>query len=198
MKTARNRIFKFCFVLFLLLHFSSILLHSSLCGYSSYQQFYGLKSDAPWVAKLQMLAATRLYSVYGNLSGTSTGYGFFAPNVRSNGVLVVESCGKKLTPTFASHEGHLRFDGYVGDLVNDLTLTATPKDSTLHAFKQRYNDLILKNIALNTLKKNNILCDSFSINYCIAAYSTLATTKKTGAALFQLEPIKTLILTKPN
>ncbi len=190
------RIALFCFVGF---HISAILLNSITGTRSVYMRFYDLKETNEVFKAIQKVNFSPVFDYYGRVSGTDCGFGFFAPNVRSNSVLVVQGCKNKLTPMFNTHEGEQRFNGFLGDLINDYM----PKENQdlnvkIDSLNKKYNALALKNIALNVMRQNKVNCDYFQVTYSVLDFPSMEEARATGMAAVSLIPARILLLNRKS
>ncbi len=147
---------------------------------------------------LSEIGQTKVIEIFGKISGTDCGYGFFAPNVRSNGILIVEGAGKKTTPLFQTHEAQLRFDGFVGDLINDIIpeKASSNQDSLTTKLQDRYNQLLLKNITLSTLQEQGIECDNASLTYAALNVPSIEESQLLSNAEIEVIPMRKLTFRK--
>lgn len=179
-------------------HLSSIFIHALSSGYYTYQKYNDNKENHPFFEYLSSIGQTKPVEIYGKVSGTNCGYGFFAPNVRSNGILIVEGGGKKTTPVFQTHEAQLRFDGFVGDLINDIIpeKAALQQDSVLAKLEDRYNQLLLKNITLSTLRNQGIYCDNAAVTYAALNIPDMEESRLLPKVEMEVIPMRKLIFQK--
>jgi hypothetical protein len=136
------------------------------------------------------------YNYYGRYTGAETGYGFFGINVRTNGLLIGECDGKKLSPVFASYETSLRFftmansatDGYISEAEG-----RTP-DSLRGSLtvKQAYDNLVLKNIAFTLYTKYGCGDSSATLSYNLLNYPSMEALQKGYPPKYQLVKMVTL------
>ncbi len=186
----------YCFIVF---HLTAILFNSIGGTRGVYMRFYDLEETSKVFKFIHKSNRSPLFDYYGRVSGSDCGFGYFAPNVRSNSVLAVQGCKNKLTPTFNTHEGGQRFDGFLGDLINDYV----PKENqdmniVIDSLNREYNSLALKNIALNVMRQNKVNCDYFQVTYTVLDFPTMAQTRETGSAAVNLIPAKILLLSRKS
>jgi hypothetical protein len=190
------RIGMFIFAIF---HISSIAIHSTISAYYSYNKFYDKPTDSKIIKKMSKLSGTDLYKTYGKISATQCGYGFFAPNVRASSQLVIQGCGKEITPEFASHEGRLRYEGFIGDMINDLDTDELKKDETkIEEVLNKYQKLLLKNISIKMIKENKMNCGLYMVRYNVLDFPTRAETLESGKSDLRILPAKSFLIAKSN
>ncbi|MBK8554610.1 MAG: hypothetical protein IPL65_02015 [Lewinellaceae bacterium] len=186
-------------LLFALFHISSVVIHATISAYSSYTSFYEKPKDNKIIQKMGRLSQTKLYKYYGTVSATQSGYGFFAPNVRASSQLVIEGCGKEITPTFNSHEGRMRYEGFLGDLINNIEPDSLKKDKTkIEDVLDRYEKLLLKNISLKAIKDNNMSCAFYMVRYNVLDFPSRAEVLENGKTELRILPAKAFLIAKTN
>lgn len=157
------------------LHIVFIVLICCHSTYSKYCRFNKIKQSKAVTATTGATLYNAPLMLYGYTTGAGTGYGFFAPSIRSNGVIMGECGGQPIMPKFNSFEGAVRFSS-LATAVTDYLLngnedsTATGVNSTSIA----YYDLILKSIGIAAYKQNHCTQDSFLISYNIINFPELA------------------------
>ena len=104
------RVALFVFITF---HITAIMINAIGSTRDVYMRFYDLKETSSIFKFICKANFWPVFTHYASVSGTDCGFGFFAPNVRSNSVLVVQGCKNRLTPMFNTHEGEQRFSGWV-------------------------------------------------------------------------------------
>lgn len=134
-----------------LFHILFILMSNLYSGYAEYCA-YNSKPTNKILSKCANVCfenkPTALYAIY---TGTSSSYGFFAPNVRSPVRLNCIYEGNEVLPHFNSSEGELRYNNMVGALVENINLAKEEiKGEQIKVFdiKKRYNELVFRNIAV--------------------------------------------------
>jgi hypothetical protein len=176
-------------------HLASILLHAGMNAYHSYTGFYDLKPNESLKWFQQKVVNGPVLTAYGRISGTECGFGFFAPNVRSSGALTLGGCGQKLMPEFKTHEGRLRYEGFIGDMINDISReNKQHADTTLFAMKDNYNKLLLKNIATTTIKQQPKPCALYKMDYCLIDFPDLSEVREHGPRAPKLVPMRTFMI----
>jgi hypothetical protein len=108
---------------------------------------------------------------YLRFSGTETGYGFFAPNVKSGGAVLAKINKNTIVPEFNSFEGTLRYNCLSSEI---LDYVYKKKNTTSkNIVKERYQELVLKNIATKLLNSNSTLSDSITVSFGIIKFPSL-------------------------
>jgi hypothetical protein len=128
---------------------------------------------------------TKIYSnkyslIYMRYTGTETGFGFFAPNVKSNGVLFGTLGNKNYSIDFNTNEGNSRlsslFNAVTDKMLKEVVNDKDKKDDLI----DKINNLIVKNIAvkLKSNLKNNNSGEIFDFTYSLFEYPPLSMIKK--------------------
>ena len=164
------------FAVFAIFHIGIILVVSLYSSYTTVCDFYH-KPKNPWLHSVMFsFFDFKPIQVYCRYTGTETGYGFFAPNVRSGGSVTVQLNGKNMFPQFNSLEGQIRFSGLSGELIENLL---TPVDTMeMHAreisiVKNKYHEILFKNIAVKMANESHQSVDSVMICYNLVRFPTL-------------------------
>jgi len=139
---------------------------------------------------------SKLLRTYYRYTGTETGFGFFAPDVKSHGDMFFESCGALLDLPFETNEGNIRGNCLISNVteyINDDLQSG--KKLTL---KQRFSDLLIQNLVVkaeqvNGLKNN---CKIVKVTYKLIEFPPLQSTVTTKTPL--LFDIKTWIYETKN
>jgi hypothetical protein len=148
-----------------------IVLSGIYFAYGKYCHFYQLKENALFSKFYNSYFLNTTFNYYGKLTGAGAGYGFFAPNVRTSGLILGECGGKKIFPKFKSFESDLRFSALSAKITNNLLEgTDTIANKTL---KDRYINLIFKSIAVKIYNQNNCTQDTALISYNLMAFPTI-------------------------
>jgi hypothetical protein len=173
-----------------------IILVNLLGSYSAYHEFFNKPQDSRPENFLVHLLNEAPLNYYGRYTGAETGYGFFGINVRSNGLLLGECDGKKLSPVFASYETSLRFftmanavtDGYLSEAEGKVP-------DSLRGYmnvKQAYNNLVLKNIAFTLFTKYGCSDSSATLSYNLLKYPSMEGLQKGEPRKYRLVKMVTL------
>ena len=132
---------------------------------------------------------SNLLRSYYRYTGTETGFGFFAPDVRSHGVIFFQSCGSLLSLPFLTHEGNIRVICMVSSVTEYVSdeLSDTNKKPTL---KHTFSDLLIQNLVANVRLINNINknCSTVQVDYKLLEFPPLnAKVKKRNPKLFEVK-----------
>lgn len=177
-------------------HLLFIILVNLTGAYRIYHEFFSTPQDS----RPERLVATLLKeapcSYYGRYTGAETGYGFFGMNVRSNGLLLGECDGKKLSPVFASYETSMRFFS-MANTVTDRYLTGAEGKvpDSLHGntnLVQAYDNLVLKNIAFTLFTKYGCSDSTATLSYNLLNFPSMKDLQRGAAPKYQLAKIITL------
>ena len=166
------------FRIFATLHIIFIICISSISAYNSYCEYYKIKKDSLIINQLSKILIPKFMQLYGRISGCDAGYGFFAPNVRSSGIVVLENNHVKYCPEFKSLEARIRFSTFEST-ISDHLLDNTPiKDKTNDSLSTAYYDLLFKAIAVKLLNEKK--CESLSpiITYNLYDFPSLEMYRK--------------------
>lgn len=112
---------------------------------------------------------------YTRYTGTETGFGFFAPNVRSFGTMMGKTCSKKFQVQFKSVEGSMRLNCML-TTVTDKLLQDTKMKTKQDTLFEKYNELLIKSIATNSFNNFNYRTDScktIQLQYYLVEYPSL-------------------------
>jgi hypothetical protein len=174
---------------FMGLHLTVIILTALVSTYTSFVGFYDI-TPPEYLQQIARLMAKPIafkpLALYASVAGTDTGYGFYAPNVKSEAMVLLEVEGNTFEPKLNSHEGNHMFNVLVGSMTNQIIedagkIAKSEKESSTEA---KLNELILKNIGIYAIAKAGYQdCKEFKIHYCILDYPLLA-----DAALGHTEP----------
>ncbi len=110
--------------------------------------------------------------VYGKLTGTGVGYGFFAPNVKSSGLFIGDCDGQQIMPKFNSFESAMRFSTLSSTISDDMFIQTSANDTT-KALIDKCSDAIYKAIAVKMYNQNNCVQDTLYLSYNIIMFPTL-------------------------
>lgn len=171
-------------LLFIILLLSVILI-VSVNG--TYEGFYGFYYEDGNYQKgfpqklVEKLVALKPVSVFISYTGFDTGYGFFAPNVASDFILLFElkdSTGNivesTIMPKFRNKESVIRFTTATG-----LFLEKVTQDSMKGKKYDSYLNVIVQQIALH-LKKSNPKVSHIDVGLYLYDYSSIRKSKKEG------------------
>lgn len=144
------------------LHLLCSLANNLFGTWNGYLEFYNktprYKKFHTQFRDLIVSTPSRYLSQY---TGAETGFGFFAPNVLSSSVIVVEKDGKLNMPLFSNHENELRFNNLASSLTRNMLKRLEGHEKPLQLRKavlgkyftasdvdSAYNNLLLKNLAV--------------------------------------------------
>ena len=154
------------FKIYVALHLLFIVCICTISTYDSYCEFYRLKKDSGFIKQVAKILNPNLVQIYGKISGCDAGYGFYAPNVRSSGIIILENAGVKYSPEFKSLEAGIRFSTFESTISNHLlendTLVRNKSEDSLF---RAYNDLLFKAIAVKLMNENKIESKNSVITY---------------------------------
>lgn len=168
MKIYKNRLKYFTFFHILTLILTGIISTDQL--YSKYNEVKPTKA----IEKIYKFQYNVFSQGYYRLTGTETGFGFFAPNVKSNGFLLPEFCNSKQDFSLLTNEGNSRFSTLVANATDYLTTRTKNKNESVN----KYNELIIKNIALSVLSRTKLKCRDVKLSYYVIDYPSLGLIKK--------------------
>ena len=179
---------KTAFTVFATFYIVCIVFNSVCSTYITHCDYHGVKKTSSLVGGLQWFLRNEPIQVFAHLSGADSGYGYFAPNVKSNGILMTEACGQKLVPQFNSFETRIRYRSISSRLMDDVL---SGRDTTLMTpaalkLERDYNNLIFKNIALKLLNDNHCTDDSMRISFNIIELPSLAEKRAKEASTMAL------------
>lgn len=186
------------FKIFALLHLVFIICICTLSTYDSYCEFYKLKKDTVVLNQLGKLLRPKLIQYYSKISGCDAGYGFYAPNVRSTGIIIVENNQAHYSPTFKNLEAHIRFSTFENTISNYLLTNDTlTENRSLDSLSRAYNDLMFKAIAVKLLNEKKCESQNPVLTYNLYEYPSLAMYRK-GERQALLQPLYQLELSLTN
>ena len=162
--------------------------------------FMKLKKDNSFVAFIVPLLQNKPMQMFAHYTGADMSFGYFAPNVRSNGVVITESCGKKLMPNFNSFESRVRYHSatskLIDDAINKRDTTAANKSELIS--ETDYNNLIYKNIAIKLMNESDCTADSVMISYNFIILPSLAEKRENSNSPMALLKYKELTFSLHN
>jgi len=176
-------------------HITCIILVCSYSIYHKYCRFYKIKENG----LVKNINTTLLFNVpmlyYGKFSGTESGYGFFAPNIKSGGIIAGDCDGKKIYARFNNFETAMRFS-ILSSRITDYLITRTDSTDSLNInLKEKYYNLVFKNIAVKIYNQNRCRQDTLYMSYNIIAYPSLRQYRQ-GQRGYQLQKIKEIRIVK--
>jgi len=178
------------------LHLLFIFLANLTGSYGTYHEFYNKPKDSPPERFLTGLLKGAPCNYYGRYTGAETGYGFFGINVRSNGLLLGECDGKKLSPVFASYETSLRFFSMANTVTDGYLARVEHKvPDSLRGYTnlgQAIDNLVLKNVAFTLYTKYGCTDSSAILSYNLLNYPTMENLRRGYPPKYQMVKIVTL------
>ena len=177
------RIFK----LIIVAHIILLVCNSIFMTIHSYTSFYEKKlPDNIWYKGVGRLIANPYLEANGKYTGAETGYGFYAPNVASSCIMVLEDGnGRKMQPSFGNYETTLRYLNMCSWLFHNATSKnkeafGDRKPIALYDGLNRkqvdsmYVEVLLKSIS----NKYMVRGDTLSLKLKILDYPSLVTLNK--------------------
>ena len=162
------------FTIFAVLHIGFIICICSISAYNSYCEFYHFKKKNPVIRSLSGILKPKVIQFYGRLSGCDAGYGFFAPNVRSSGIIMLENDSNKYTPQFKSLEAKLRFSTFENLVSDHILQDESTENKSTDSLINAYYDLLYKAIAVKLYNEKKCKNPSSVIGYDIYNAPSLA------------------------
>jgi hypothetical protein len=140
------------------------------------------KYDKPYAFTLsEEIIKWEPVSAFLSYTGLDTGYGFFAPNVASDFILMFELKDKqgkvtqnRIMPNFKNKESIVRYTSVFNMFLDKIAAEDGEKKENKY---QQYLDVILKQIAIN-VKKQNPNTDKISAKLYLYDYPSLENFKK--------------------
>jgi hypothetical protein len=176
-------------------HIGFVVCVCSFSAYDKYCRFYQL-NESRLVNKVNgTLLANKPMLVYGKFTGTGAGYGFFAPNIKSGGIIMGDCDGKKTGPVFNNFESVMRFSVLATRITDYLINTTDTSEIRDRSLKEKYYDLIFKSIAVKIYNQNQCLQDTSYLSYNIFEFPTLEAYRH-GYRNYSLRKIKEVRLLK--
>lgn len=153
----------------------------------SYTGFYEKKlPNNIWYKGLDKIIANKYFEAYGKYTGAETGYGFYAPNVASSCVLVIEDgYGRKMQPMFTNYETTVRYLNMCSWLFHNSTTNipeevagAKPvafyKGLNSHQIDSLYVEVLMKSISNKYITQG----DTLSVKLKVLDYPSLVALNK--------------------
>ncbi len=158
------------------IHLLFIFLVNLSSSFIVYNEFHHKKYTPAPIKAISSFFNLTPCKYYGRYTGAETGYGFFGINVRSNGLLLGECGGQKLSPEFLSYETSLRFFSMASAVTDEYLEPLSGSDSAKASAStgNDYHNLVLKNIAVTLFQKNNCADTSVLLSYNLISFPTIA------------------------
>lgn len=183
------------FYLFGIIHIFLIGCVASYNCYNSYCEFYSKKQNSKIMSYCKKIITTKPVIFYGRYAGIETGYGFFAPNVRSRGEITFEINGKNNTPEFKTNEGYIRYQSLCSDLVLGVLTSSDSTNSTKDGIKkirEKYFDILNRNMAVKVINTLNTNTDTVMLHYNLLMYPSLQDKRKLINIKLEKQEVKLL------
>lgn len=160
---------------FFFLHVFSLVITGVVTTAMLYQKYvYGeVKKDIFYKYK-EFERNTESLRLYFRYTGTETGFGFFAPNVKSHEVLFFESCNNPLELTCETYEGSLRYDCLISSTTDYVMDEITGKEKK-GSLRQQYSDLLLQNLVskVQQINESQNDCKTVTVTYRLLEFPPL-------------------------
>jgi len=187
-----NRKLVRCWAVF---HITFIIVICAYSAYHKYCRFYKVKENTLIKQVNAVLFFNKPILYYGKLTGTETGYGFFAPNIKSNGIIIGDCDGKKIYPRFTNFEAMMRFSILSSRVTDYLISSDESADVRDKETKVKFYNLVFKSIAVKLYNQNKCRHDTMFMSYSIIEFPALSEYKK-GHHTYSLQRIKEMRLVK--
>lgn len=184
-----------------LFHLLFIFLSNVFSGYAEYCDYYNKPINNVMSQCAVACFENKPISYYAVYTGTSTGYGFFAPNVRSPIKLSCMYQNNEVVPTFHSNEGKLRYNNLIGSLVENISAakdTIQAAEKKAFDIKRRYNELVFKSIAVKLWNDCKLPPSDLSMCLSFVKHTPLKEARKGKTYDNVLLPLQHLNLTINN
>jgi hypothetical protein len=158
-------------------HLLFIIISNLYTSYTSYCDYYEKPVDSSLRKCISIILGNQPLCYYAKYTGTSAGYGYFAPNVRSPTSLSCIYRGGNIGPELSSNEASLRYDNLVGALVENINAEKMPvleQEKKAFETKKKYNELVLRNIAMKMFNDYQLPPDAVSMSLNFINHTPLA------------------------
>jgi hypothetical protein len=148
------------------LHLLFILLSNLYTSYDTYCAYYEVPKDSAFCKVVKASLGNKALCYYARYTGASTGFGYFAPNVKSPTSLNCLYRGEDIQPTFNSSEAALRYDNLINALIENVNGEKLPQhewEKKIMLTKQHYNELVFRNIASKLFSDNQLAPDAVNM-----------------------------------
>ncbi|MBU7571405.1 MAG: hypothetical protein KAF41_12275 [Flavobacterium sp.] len=146
---------------------------------------YHQKESDNFISKIQKFQQNSYCQYYYRYTATETGFGFFAPNVKSMGLFMFDYCDKGIDIKFLTNEGNSRYTTLISNMTDHLDNTAKKKKANKMTKRDllldQYGELLIKNVAAkyqSKIRVHNPRCDEVTLKYFLVEYPSLATKSK--------------------
>ena len=178
-----NRIKYFSFV-----HICTLLITGIVSTTLATQKYMYGKERNTFINKYKKFENnSKFLRIYYRYTGTETGFGFFAPDVKSHGDMFFESCGNLLNLPFETNEVSIRGNC----LINNVTeyINDDLQSGKKFTLKHRFSDLLIQNLVakvgqVNSSKNN---CKIIRVTYKLIEFPPLRSTATKAPLLFDIK-----------
>jgi hypothetical protein len=177
-------------------HLLFIIVSNMYNSYNTYCDYYNKPINNLLSKYANACLNNKAISQYARYTGTSTGYGFFAPNVKSPTVLSCKYQGNEIVPAFGSNEGQLRYGNLIGALIENINLKKMPsneQEKQIFATRRKYNELVCRNIAVKLMNECQLPPDDINMQLSFVKQPSLQDArqgKTTSQGLLSVQLLK--------
>lgn len=196
--TNMRNFYKIRFKYFFVVHILSLLITGIVSTITVYQKYTYGKVQKDFVSDYKKFEdKSPVLRSYYRYTGTETGFGFFAPNVKGQGTLFFESCGTLLDLPFETNEGNIRSNCMISSVTDYIKEELEKKDKS-PTLKHKFSDLLIQNLVAKVRQVNGLdnECTMVQVNYKLVEFPPLNATVSTKQP--QLFDIKTWIYETKN
>ncbi len=179
------------------LHIGLIVISSSYFAFDKYCKYYGIKPETHLKKMFINVLGHYPARLYGRLSGATSSYGFFAPDVKSNGIIIGSCNGKKIEANFKTFEAGMRYNVLSSKITDYILKSQDSVGIENEQSSKQFFDLAFKSVAVKIYNQNNCTQDTIFVSYNILAFPTLKD-YALGYHNYQLIPVKEMKLTKKS
>lgn len=117
---------------------------------------------------------SKFLRTYYRYTGTETGFGFFAPDVKSHGAMFFESCGTLLDLPFETNEGNIRKNCMVTNITDYIREEIEDNDKKI-TIEQIFSNLLIQNLVAKIRQVNGIDqgCKTINVTYKLVQFPPL-------------------------
>jgi hypothetical protein len=179
---------------FFLLHLLLVILYNIVMTIDSYSKFSKDKSFNSISNNISKFTNLKMIKLYSRYTGSSTGFGFYAPNVLSSGFLSFTDEDKTYAFSFKNHENTIRYLS-LNTVILQNALEAMDRDTSKKTeineildkkyleIDSVYTDIMLKNLTSHFYTDTNI-SKAINLKFLIYHYPSLEEMNK-----FKIEPM---------
>jgi len=176
-------------------HIGFIILVCSYSTYHKYCRFYNVPENQAIKKTNMALFTGNVLTYYSRLSGTGAGYGFFAPQIKSTGLIIGDCDGNRIGARFKNFETMMRFNVMAGRVTDYLITKDDGSPITDSVLKSKFYDLVFKSIAVKVYNQNQCSQDTLHLSYNIVNFPTLRQ-YRAGRRNYQLITTKEVSIVK--